>query len=136
MANNPPTRSRVATIALASGLAALALASVGCEQPLAEGQTYHKLHAAWPLFDVEKWEGVNEDGTTWKKERGDACCWLATWEKEKKYDKNGFQIYSKERSGFFPLFSNEKEESEEFTLKNGMFLFSPYESYRKKGQNN
>ena len=135
MEKNLQTRSHLLTIALAAGLAALALASVGCEQPLAEGQTYHKLHVAWPLFDVEKWEGVNEDGSTWKKERGDAICWLATWEKDRTYDKNGFQTYFKERSGFFPLYSTEKEESEEFVSKKGMVLFSPYESYRKKNVN-
>ena len=43
----------------------------GCEQPTPPGETYHKVSSAWPLFDVEKSEGIEEDGTSWKKEKGD-----------------------------------------------------------------
>ena len=64
----------------------------GCERPLPPGETYHKVSSAWPLFDLEKSEGIEPDGSKWQKEKGDACCWLQTWEKEKRYDKDGFFV--------------------------------------------
>lgn len=105
---------------------------VGCEQPLEEGQTYHRITNAWPLWSVEKWEGQEPDGTTWTREKGDACCWLSTWDKERKYDSRGMLIYKKEKSGFFPLYSHMIEESDEFRLKEGAVLIFPYRSYRVK----
>jgi len=106
--------------------------SVGCEQPLRENETYHKKAVAWPLFDVEKWEGINpEDGTRWKREVGDMLI-LATWETEERFDKDDFRIYRKEKSGFFPLWFTEIEESEAFVNKKGSVLIYPYESKRLK----
>ncbi|MCP4709000.1 MAG: hypothetical protein GY869_10270 [Planctomycetes bacterium] len=106
--------------------------SLGCEQPLRENETYHKKAVAWPLFDVEKWEGINpEDGTRWKREVGDLLI-LATWEKEERFDKDNFRIYRREKGGFFPLWFSEIEESEEFLNKKGSVLIYPYESKRLK----
>ena len=106
--------------------------SSGCEQPLRENETYHKKAIAWPMFDVEKWEGINpEDGTSWKKEVGDILI-LATWEKQERFDKDNFRIYRKEKSGFFPLWFSEVEESEGFINKKGSVLIYPYESRRLK----
>ena len=114
-------------------LPALALSSMaGCEQQQKEGQVYHKLSSAWPLFDIEKWEGADPDGSHWKKEKGDALCWLAIWEKEEKYDKDNFRIYRKKKSSFFPLFSAEVEETPDFKKRWGSILFYPYHSERKK----
>ena len=104
----------------------------GCEQPVKPGETYHKVSAAWPLFDVEKSEGIEDDGTKWQKEKGDALFWLSTWEKEKRYDKDGFLIYRKERDGFFPIYTNEIEEDKEFRTKKGAILVFPYYSRRAK----
>ncbi|MBN2375760.1 MAG: hypothetical protein JXD22_05140 [Sedimentisphaerales bacterium] len=104
----------------------------GCEQPLEPGMTYHKLSSAWPIFDLEKWEGVEEGGITWKREKGDACCWLATWENNERFDKEGFRIYRKEKSGFFPIYATEVEETEKFINKQGSVLFYPYKSQRIK----
>ncbi len=104
----------------------------GCEQPNQKQETYNKKIVAWPLFDLEKTEGVNEDGTTWRKEKGDQICWLITWEKEKTYDKDGFVIYRKEKSAFFPLYSDEEEESAEFRIHKGMVLVFPFYSKRDK----
>ncbi len=104
----------------------------GCQQPLLPGETYHKLTVAWPIFDVEKSEGVDENGIKWVKEKGDAICWLATWDKERRYDKDNFLVYRKEKDGFFPIYSNEIEESEEFRSKQGAVLVFPYKSYRVK----
>ena len=114
-------------------LSAVALTlTAGCEQPQMPGETYHKLATAWPIFDLEKWEGEEPDGTRWEKEKGDAVCWLATWEKEKRYDKDGYLIYEKEKNGFFPLYSTKFEESPEFVHKEGTILLFPYISHRTK----
>ena len=117
--------------------AALALAvSAGCEQPQ-PGETYHKLVTAWPVFDLEKWEGEEPDGATWEKEKGDAICWLSTWEKEKRYDKDGYLTHKKENSGFFPLYSTKFEETPEFIHKEGtVLLIFPYISHRSKIEGN
>jgi hypothetical protein len=105
----------------------------GCEQPLKENETFHKVATAWPIFDLERWEGVNpEDNSTWKKEKGDAIFWLSTWEKEERYDKDDFRIYRKERNSFFPLWSTEIEESDDFRNNKGSVLIFPYESRRRK----
>ena len=104
----------------------------GCEQPTVPGETYHKVSNAWPLFTFEKSEGIQDDGTKWKKEKGDAVFWLSTWDKEKRYDKDGFLIYRKEKSGFFPLWVTEIEESQEFRTKQGSVLILPYKSHRIK----
>ena len=114
-------------------LAAVALAVMaGCEQPKRPGETYHKLATAWPIFDLEKWEGEEPDGTKWEREKGDAICWLSTWEKEKRYDKDGYLIYTKENNSFFPLYSTKFEESPEFIHKEGTVLIFPYISHRVK----
>jgi hypothetical protein len=120
----------VAKSLILAGLALFVLA--GCQQPLQPGETYHKLTVVWPIFDVEKSEGIDENGLKWQKEKGDACCWLATWEKEYKYDKDGFRVYRKEKDGFFPIYSNQIEETEEFRSKQGAILLFPYQSYRVK----
>jgi len=104
----------------------------GCDQPLGPNETYHRLSTAWPIFDVEKSEGIDENGIRWKKEKGDAVCWLATWEKEQKFDKENFLVYRKERNTFFPLYSTEIEETEEFIHKWGSVLIYPYRSNRLK----
>jgi len=106
--------------------------SAGCEQPKAPGQTYHKIVALWPILDLEKWEGANDDGTRWQKEKGDMICWLGTWEKERRYDKDGFLVYNKQKSMFFPIAGGEEEETDQFLSKKGSFLIWPYQSYRDK----
>ena len=73
-----------------------------------------------------------EDGTTYEKEKGDAACWLSTWEKEKRYNQDGRLIYYRKRTGFFPLFDHLEEETDEFTYKEGRILLSPYVTRRKK----
>lgn len=109
------------------------MTTLGCEQTtIPPGETYHKVSSAWPLFDVEKSEGIEPDGSKWQKEKGDAICWLSTWEKEKKYDKDGFLIYRKERDSFFPLYTHEVEETKEFKTKQGNVLIFPYYSRRAK----
>lgn len=106
--------------------------SMGCEQTV-PGETYRKKTIAWPIFDVDKSEGLNPDGTKWQKEKGDAICWLSTWEKEKTYDNEGFLIYRKQKNAFIPLYWNEEEENREFTHKKGaVLLIWPYESKRAK----
>ncbi|MBN2210645.1 MAG: hypothetical protein JW709_04540 [Sedimentisphaerales bacterium] len=106
--------------------------TTGCEQTI-PGEIYRKKTVAWPIFDVEKSEGLNADGTKWQKEKGDACCWLSSWEKEKTYDNQGFLIYRKEKNAFIPIYWNEEEESKEFTYKKGaVLLIWPYESKRAK----
>ncbi len=112
-------------------LATLVAALAGCEQKLQPGETYHKLSVAWPIFDVEKTEGVGENGVHWQKEKGDAACWLATWEKLQKFDKEDNLIYRKERKTFIPLYNAEVEESQQFTKTWGSVLFYPYSSYDK-----
>jgi hypothetical protein len=102
----------------------------GCQQPN-PGETTHKLTVAWPIFDSEKWEGVNPDGTRYYKEKGDACVWLASWEKERTYDKDGFLTYRKERSGSF-LADSQVEESKDFIIKQSRVLFFPHYSREVK----
>jgi len=120
----------VAKSLILAGLALLVFS--GCQQPLRPGETYRKLTVAWPIFDVEKSEGIDENGVKWVKEKGDAVCWLATWDNEKRYDKDNFLIYRKEKGGFFPFYFNEIEESEDFRSKQGAVLVFPYKSYRVK----
>ena len=125
-------KKKMLQLIILSSAALLSALLLGCEQPLQEGQTYHRVSNAWPLWDQEKWEGENPDGTTWTREKGDACCWLSTWDKERRYDARGMLIYKKEKSGFFPLYSHMIEESDEFRLKEGNVLIFPYRSYRRK----
>ena len=112
------------------------LFSPGCQLEPKQGETYRKIAVAWPLFDYEITRGVYEDGSTWEKEKGDACFWLSTWKKEKRYDKDGFLIYRKERNTFFPLFTDEEEENEEFREHKGAVLIFPFYSRQNKTQQN
>ena len=134
MTNQPKTPAAARFAATCAALTILAALTVltGCEQPLAEGETYHKKTIAWPLFDIERSEGVTEQNIHWKKEKGDAIAWLSSWEKEEHRDKKGFVVYRKERSTFFPLWSTEIEETEEYQRKWGSVLMYPYRSDRKK----
>jgi hypothetical protein len=114
---------------LAGLLAAGGLA--GCQQTI-PGETYRKVTVAWPLFDVEKSEGINADGTKWQKEKGDMVCWLGSWEKDYTYDNDGFLVARRERSTFFPIYSNDEQEDKEFYTKQGAVLIFPYYSRRAK----
>ena len=106
--------------------------TVGCQETPLPGETYRKKAIAWPLFDFEKTAGINPDGTRWEKEKGNAVCWLSTWEKQRTYDQDGTLISRKERDGFFPLWSTEIEETPDFRHRKGAVLLFPHESYRKK----
>ncbi|MBN1765424.1 MAG: hypothetical protein JW860_09230 [Sedimentisphaerales bacterium] len=109
------------------------LLASGCQKaPLAGEETYRKEAFVWPVFDFEKTRGINEDGTTWEKEKGDACFWLASWEKERRYDKDNFLIYRKERSGIFPFCSDEEVEDMEFSEHRGSVLIFPFYSKKSK----
>jgi hypothetical protein len=73
-------------------LAVLALGLVGltgCERRLEPGETYHKTAIAWPLFDVEKTEGVDGNGLRWSHEKSDAVIWLASSDKLHKFERGG-----------------------------------------------
>ena len=104
----------------------------GCQQTPLEGETYRKVAVAWPLFDFEKTRGTNPDGSTWKKEKGNAICWLQTWEKHAIYDKDGYVISRKEKDTFFPLFSDEIEETKEYRIHKGSVLIFPFYSRQTK----
>jgi len=104
----------------------------GCQETPLPGETFRKKASAWPLFEFEKTAGINEDGSRWEKEKGSAVCSLSTWAREKTYDKDGMLMYRKEQSGFFPLTSEEIEETRDFRRHKGAVLIFPYESYRKK----
>lgn len=103
----------------------------GCESHDFRNQTDYSVTTAWPLFDVEKRQGVKDDGVKWEYEKGDAFCWLATWEKRVEYSPDGTIVYRKKRSGFFPLFHEEIVETKGLTTKKGMILIYPYESEHK-----
>ena len=113
-------------------LAVAVVALAGCQPAAQPGETYHKLTVAWPIFDVEKSEGVDKDGVRWAKEKGDAAFWLASWEKLQKFDKQNNPIYDKERKTAIPLYNAEREESQEFVRTWGSVLFYPYKSYTDK----
>jgi hypothetical protein len=100
----------------------------GCQRVPLPGETAYKESNAGPIYYFENIEGVNEDGSTWKKERGNACCWLSYWDREKKYDKDGFLLEAKEKSGFFPIWSSEEIESKELKEHKATFLCFPYQS--------
>ncbi len=103
----------------------------GCEQPT-PGVTYSKDVNVWPFYTLKKMEGKDESNhIKWYKENG-SCCILAGWEKEKRVDAQGFVIYRKEKSVFFPIAGGETEESEQAISKQGMVLLFPYKSYRDK----
>lgn len=112
-----------------SAVALVALA--GCERKLEPGETYHKQAVAWPIFDVEKTEGI-EDGLQWKREKGDAAFWLASWNRLHKFNKSGSEVYRKERKTFIPFYSVNVEESDQFKKTWGIILLYPYNSYRTK----
>lgn len=105
----------------------------GCEQPLGPGITYHKKTILFPIFDVEKIEGTDPDGIRWKKEKGDACAAIVIWDKEERYDKDNFLIYSKKKDlVLWGLISSDEEETEEMRNKKGNILLWPHESKRLK----
>jgi hypothetical protein len=108
----------------------LLMAVSGCEQPQ-EGVTYKKEVGAWPIYDLHRTEGVSADGIKWQKEKGD-CCLLGYWDKEKRYDKDGFLVYRKESSLFVPFASSFVEEDQKSITKGGSFLFFPNKTYRDK----
>ena len=115
-------------------LAIFALTSFfGCEQPLGPGVTYHKKIVLFPIFDVEKIEGTDQDGTRWKKEKGDAVAFISIWEKEERYDKDNSLIYSKKKDAvLWGLFTSESEEDQKIENKKGNILIWPHESKRLK----
>ncbi len=77
-------------------LAVMVVAIAGCQPGLQPGETSHKLSVAWPIFDVEKSEGISADGVHWKKEKGDAAFCLSSWEKLQKFDKEDNLVYRKD----------------------------------------
>ena len=106
---------------------------LGCEQELGPGITYHKKTILFPIFDIEKIEGADADGTRWKKEKGDAAAAVVIWEKEERYDKDNFLIYSKKKDAvLWGLFASDEEETEEMRNKKSNILFWPHESKRLK----
>ena len=113
---------------------AIALTSFfGCEQPLGPGITYHKKIILFPIFDVEKIEGTDSDGIRWKKEKGDACAAIVIWDKEERYDKDNFLVYSKKKDlVLWGLISSDEEETEDMRNKKGNILLWPHESKRLK----
>jgi hypothetical protein len=102
----------------------------GCQQNPAT-TTYSKDVVIWPIYDLHRSEGLTEDGVKWQKEKGD-CLLLGYWDKEKKYDKEGFLVYRKEKSFFFPFASSSVEEDQKSITKEGAFLFFPNKTYRDK----
>ncbi len=105
----------------------------GCDQPLEPGITYHKKTVLFPIFDVEKIEGTDPDGTRWIKEKGDACAAIIIWDKEDKYDKDNFAVYKRRKDlVIWGLISSDEEETEKFRNKKGNILFWPHESKRLK----
>jgi hypothetical protein len=112
---------------------AMVVMLAGCQRVPLPGETAYKESNAGPIYYFENIEGVNEDGSTWKKERGNACCWLSYWERQKKYDKDGFLLEAKEKSGFFPIWSSEETQSKELKEHKATFLCFPYQS-RSTGQ--
>jgi len=112
---------------------AMVVMLAGCQRVPLPGETSYKESNAGPIYYFENIGGVNEDGSTWKKEKGNACCWLSYWERDKKYDKDGFLLEAKEKSGFFPLWSSEETESKELREHKATFLIFPYHS-RTAGQ--
>lgn len=112
------------------GVAILGL-TTGCEQPR-PGETYRKVAVAFPIFDSEKTEGINPDGSKWTRDKGDVICFLGVWDKKKTYDKEGFLIERDEKSWFFPFASTEVHENAEKIHKKGSFLFWPNESVLDK----
>jgi hypothetical protein len=102
----------------------------GCQEPQAT-TTYSKDVVIWPIYDLHRSEGLTADGVKWQKEKGD-CVLLGYWDKEKKYDKDGFLIYRKEKSLFVPFASSSVEEDQKSITKEGAFLFFPNKTYRDK----
>jgi len=121
-----------AILVIGTCLPVVLLCTGGCEQPPLEGETYRKVAVAWPLFDFEIVEGQTADGLTWRKEKGDACAWLASWDKEKRYDEHGFLVYRKEKSAFFPFYYDQIEESKTFREHKGAILIFPFVSRTNK----
>ncbi|GEM_PF-1099069 len=106
---------------------------LGCEQPLGPGITYHKKTVLFPIFDVEKIEGTDPDGTRWMKEKGDACAAVVIWEKEDRYDKDNFPVYKKRKDiVLWGLIASDEEETDEFRNKKSNILIWPHESKRLK----
>lgn len=105
----------------------------GCQQEPLSGETYRKEASAWPLFGFQNSKGVNEDGSTWEKEKGDAFAGLQTWDRQATYDKDGYVISRTEKSGFFPISSDEIEETREYRIHKGtVLLLFPFYSKRAK----
>ena len=115
-------------------LAVMVVAIAGCQPGLQPGETSHKLSVAWPIFDVEKSEGISADGVHWKKEKGDAAFCLSSWEKLQKFDKEDNLVYRKERKTFIPLYDAEVEDNPQFTKTWGSVLLFPYQSYEKNAE--
>ncbi len=122
--------SRVLGSGMILGLLAVMVVA-GCQPGLQPGETSHKLSVAWPIFDVEKSEGISADGVHWKKEKGDAAFCLSSWERVQKFDKEDNLVYRKERKTFIPLYNAEMEESQQGTKTWGSVLLYPYTSYDK-----
>jgi len=80
----------------------LVVVSAGC-QTLGPGDSRQENCSLWPVLDAEKSEGVNEDGSRWIKENGDALL-VAHWNNHRTYDKDGLLIKCDDYSEIWPLF--------------------------------
>ena len=86
--------------ALMMSLACLLL--LGCQQHK-PGSSHSSSCKLWPIFDVTKSEGVNDDGSKWLNEKGDAIL-VAHWNNRKTYDSNGLLVGFDDYSEVWPLF--------------------------------
>ncbi len=121
---------RLGLLLVLTAMGAISLA--GCEKTLEPGETYHKVSVGFPIFDVDRSEGVEADGTQWEKVKGDAAVLLYTWDFNRKYCKQEM-VYRKERKTFIPFYSVNVEETPEYKKTWGMILLFPYSSNQLKG---
>ncbi len=121
--------SGAAVLALATGMV---MAIAGCQQSLKPGETSHKVAVAFPLFDSEKWTGVDEKGLRYEKEKGDAVCFLIGWEKTRKFTKDDESVCRKNRSTFIPFYTTETEETQQYVKTSSLVLLFPSSSYKTK----
>ena len=110
-------------------IATVLLLSAGCGPKL--GTTHSSSIELWPIFDIDKSQGVNEDGSTWVSEDGDAVL-IVHWSDRKTYDTNGLVIECANDSEIWPFFNTSCAKGPDGKSSSGTILL--FFKYGSSGQ--
>ena len=101
-------------------IAVLFILLSGCQQPK-PGATRTSTCKLWPVFDITKSQGLEDDGARWISEKGDAVL-IAHWKNRKTYDSTGSLTEYSNHSEVWPLFDTSCSKSQGRKSSSGTIL--------------